>query len=571
MYYFAKGAKMLRKTVAMTLVVMGIIGFTGCGSSDSDGDTTGGATSDCENVTSDIFEATLWDKSCYIVKYDIDVDAELTVNAGTTVYFEADTGMRVDSGALIALGTPAIAAVIDINGTTVTEAKAAKPVLFTSKQKTIGFWDGLEFYGSVSDKNNLQNIIVEYADIGLNINNATRIKVNDSIFRNNETYGFIIDDAAIVDQFSRNISTSNNIAGKVYSTTLSALDYNSSFTGNTNNYIEMVSNDIKTPQTWKKLTVPVLLTGYEDVDKNLTIEAGSYFICDENSGIRVDDGSMKAIGTQNEPIIFTAKQKTKGFWKGIQFYSSNSINNELSFVNIEYAKTGLKLDSTNSRIKLNDVNLTNSETYGFDFNTKSYIDRFSNIVSTKNNIAGKIYANDLGALDSASDFTGNTNDYIQMMTQDVTTPQTWHALSVPTFIYDSSLDIETLVTIDAGANFISNYPNINLRVTSTGTLKAIGTATKPITFKGLENTKGYWEGILFYNTQNDNELAFVTIEDGGYGDAGAVAVNQSKANVHDCNIQNNGSYGIEVWPTNTTLTNVNNTFIDNNGADTYTH
>ena len=555
-------------------IVLGILvvgSLTGCGSdtdSDKNPDTD---IPDCEQVTSSIFQATLWDENCYAVKYDIDIDAELTINAGTTVYFEADSSMRVDSGALIVLGTPAVPAVIDNNGAITTAAIPANPVLFTATQKTKGFWDGLEFYGSVSNKNSLQNIIVEYADIGLDIDLDSRVKVNDSIFRNNDTYGFIMDDDAIVDEFSNNISTGNNIAGKVYSSTLSALDYSSDFTGNTDDYVELVSNDITTPQTWKKLTVPVLITGYEDVDAALTIEAGSYFICGVNSGIRVDSGSMKAIGTQSEPIVFTAQQKTKGYWRGIEYYGSNDTNNELSFVNIEYAKLGLKLGYWESRIKLNDVNLTNSETFGFDFNTRSNIDGFSNIVSTNNNIPGQIYANNLGSLDSASDFTGNTNDYIKMMTEDVTTSQTWHALSVPTLIYDTSLDIETLVNIDAGSNFISNNPNINLRVTSTGTLKAIGTAINPITFKGFQNTKDYWEGILFYYTQNANELAFVTIEDGGYSDAGAIAVYKSIVNVHDCIIQNNGSYGIEIWPRNTVLTDVNNTFMGNDGVDIYTH
>jgi len=561
------------KLLNMVLGILVVGAMAGCdGGSDDDGDEDlNVGTLNCTQVTSNIFQVTLWDENCYTVQYDIDIDAELTINAGTTVYFEADSSMRVDSGALIVLGTPAVPAVVDNNGTTITAAIPANPVIFTGKQNTKGFWDGLEFYGSVSDKNNLQNIIIEYADIGLNIDRSTRIKVNDSIFRNNDTYGFIIDDLATVDEFSRNISIGNNTAGKVYSTTLSALDYSSAFTGNTNDYIELISNDITSPQTWKKLTVPVLITGYEDVDESLTIEAGSYFICDVDSGIRVDDGSMKAIGTQSEPIIFTAKQKTKGYWRGIEYYGSNDTNNELSFVSIEYANLGLKLGYWESRIKLNDVNLTNSETFGFDFNTRSHIDEFSNIVATKNNIPGQIYANNLGSLDSASDFTGNTNDYIKMMTEDVTTSQIWHALSVPTLIYDTSLDIETLVNIDAGSNFISNNPNINLRVTGTGTLKAIGTAHNPITFKGFQHTKDYWEGILFYYTQNANELAFVTIEDGGYSDAGAIAINQSIVNVHDCLIQNNGNYGIEVWPTNTTLTNVNNTFTGNDGVDVYTH
>ena len=50
----------------------------------------------------------------------------------------------------------------------------------------------------------------------------------------------------------------------------------------------------------------------------------------------LETGSLKAVGTAKEPIIFTGAQKTAGYWEGINFYFSNNVKNELEYINAEY-------------------------------------------------------------------------------------------------------------------------------------------------------------------------------------------------------------------------------------------
>jgi hypothetical protein len=85
-----------------------------------------------------------------------------------------------------------------------------------------------------------------------------------------------------------------------------------------------------------------------DVEAALTLEAGVSLIFNSNSGLLVRSaGSLAAVGNLEAPILFTGLEKTPGYWDGIQFYSSNSTNNLLDYVTVEYAGGGNPLTSAN--------------------------------------------------------------------------------------------------------------------------------------------------------------------------------------------------------------------------------
>lgn len=48
-----------------------------------------------------------------------------------------------------------------------------------------------------------------------------------------------------------------------------------------------------------------------------------------------------------------------------------------------------------------------------------------------------------------------------------------------------------------------------------GFLKAIGTSSKPIIFRGTENVKGHWAGIEIGTDNANNEFQYVKIQDAG--------------------------------------------------------
>ena len=77
------------------------------------------------------------------------------------------------------------------------------------------------------------------------------------------------------------------------------------------------------------------------------------------------------------------------------------------------------------------------------------------------------------------------------------------------------LKASAILTIEAGTT-IAFTQNSCLEVHEFAAIKAIGTETNPITFTGEQQTKGFWDGISFYNTNNqENVLSHCIIEYAG--------------------------------------------------------
>jgi len=126
----------------------------------------------------------------------------------------------------------------------------------------------------------------------------------------------------------------------------------------------------------------------------------------------------------------------------------------------------------------------------------------------------------------------------------------------------ATLTIEPGVTLEFGEEVQMTVSN--------GSLVAVGTADEPITFTGMESTRGYWGGLRFSNSSStSNALHYVTIEyGGGYWDANLVvtsgATSACKVAVSDCTLRESGMYGFLIEGYDTTVsTFANNTITGN--------
>ncbi len=82
---------------------------------------------------------------------------------------------------------------------------------------------------------------------------------------------------------------------------------------------------------------------------------------------------------------------------------------------------------------------------------------------------------------------------------------------------DGCIDVSgsAVLTIESGV-VVEFTQNSCLNVSDFAVLKAVGTANKPIIFTGQQKTKGFWQGISFFETNNtENELTYCTIEYAG--------------------------------------------------------
>ncbi|MCB0497157.1 MAG: PKD domain-containing protein [Cyclobacteriaceae bacterium] len=510
----------------------------------------------------------------YIASSNVNVSAELTIDPEVLIVFEENTGMIINTGGtLIAVGT------------------ASEPIVFSGTQKLNGYWKGIAVESNKTS-NELTHTIVEYggsegfdgANLKTNImvQEAGRLKITNTISKNSGGYGLYTRDLdTTLPDFANNSFNSNKAPVMTRINHYHYFDAASDYTGNTNDYIDSYWSDLSVTEnvTWKKLNVPYKLAGNpEDIESDVTIEAGVELIGQPASGLRIlSTGSLNAVGTSTDNIIFRGEEDIAGYWKGLTFFS-NTTKNELTYVVISNGgeegfdganiKTNIMVDDA-GRLKI--TNTTSKKSGGFGLYTRdleSALPDFANNTFTENVTPVMTRINHYHYFDSNSDFTGNTNDFIDSYwsNQDVTLNATWQALNVP---YKMAPNIETVqsnITINAGARFIGQ-PSGGLQFDATGTIRAEGELGNEIIFEGEENVQGYWKGLRIQSNSASNIMTYVWIKNGG--EEGFDGANR-KANIElegtldisGCFLANSGGAGIRAR-SGATLNASGNTYSSN--------
>jgi hypothetical protein len=304
-----------------------------------------------------------------------------------------------------------------------------------------------------------------------------------------------------------------------------------------------ISSDKTFGDSCYKIMEPITLYG----GATLTIKPGTVLFFDSDAYLSVG-GTLNAVGTKEKPIIFTGLEKTAGYWRGLRISNSDTTDNKLSNIIVEYAGKGVYgcgVDISGSRVKITDSLFRYNKDYGFCIDSYSKISEFKRVSSVFNTkSAGKLHPTILGSIDSESNFTENKNNYITITGGTIYGGDvTWNKLSVPVFVdEDIDLDNEATLTIKPGARFIMNS---GVRFTTKGIIKAIGKgeyidkesgkkiSAEPILFTGAEKTPGYWGGINIDSDSIKNELSNVILEYGG-GDSG---INNVLLNVWDSRLK----------------------------------
>ncbi|WP_287371949.1 hypothetical protein [Oceanithermus sp.] len=335
------------KTTALTLALLAL-GACGPGGGGGGGGVTG-----CNLSGTIDTQVTLTPSACnpYHVTGDLYVEepGKLVIEPGTTLEFAQDTGLYVSGhGALVAVGT------------------AADKILFTGASKTRGYWNGVVFQSFANSfDNELKYAVIEYAGAdekwdggafgyyraAVELEEEARTKMTYTLVRESEGFGvfmandaFFGADSSPDGDFAHNTLT-QNAAGPIaiYENKVGHLDASNDFSGNDTGhdyvYVGAGYTDIPT-QTWQNLNVPYLIMDKASVGNGelLTIEAGTTLVFDQDAGLEAygDAAAIKAIGTPSAYITFTGKQPIKGYWAGLHFDDSDSADNVLRYVIVEY-------------------------------------------------------------------------------------------------------------------------------------------------------------------------------------------------------------------------------------------
>jgi hypothetical protein len=273
----------------------------------------------------------------YIIASEVDIDGDLTLEAGTTFKFEA--------AGWLAFGYYASTS-INLVGT------AASPITFTSNaaNPTAGAWRGLTFYGKTLSTSNMSYCIVDYAgsltSYGAVDLVGCSISYTYNIIRNCNSFGIILNSTAGFKSFSNNSISSTDHLISMSTLHIPDLGTSNVYTAATGKGIQ-ISGDANYANavTWKKQSADFYIDEEIDLDGTITVEAGTTFKFDANGWFAIGyyaNTTFIATGTSTNNIKFTssAALPVAGAWKEIRFYNKTLSNTTLSYCILEYCGAG---------------------------------------------------------------------------------------------------------------------------------------------------------------------------------------------------------------------------------------
>lgn len=256
----------------------------------------------------------------------------------------------------------------------------------------------------------------------------------------------------------------------------------------------------------------------------LDVGPGTVIRVAENVRIRIGSGgSITTRGTESERVVLTGATAEQGSWYGLCFADDYG-NSSLDHADIRWAGnlfTGAASSSCNGGIsgasdarRSGTVDVTNSlifgsytsgvSTFGLNLGT------FRNNVLAGNRLYGaNVTTNNLSRLEQG-DYLGTSVDapngepYILAYgtLNEAASTQLWRKLNAPYFVtrdgnagnilLNDGVDVE----IEPGVTFIMDE-GTSLSIEKGSSVSAEGTEAEPITFRGVENTPGFWNGIWF--------------------------------------------------------------------------
>ncbi len=296
-----------------------------------------------------------------------------------------------------------------------------------------------------------------------------------------------------------------------------------------------------------------------EVRSDLVIAPGVVIAFQENKGLQLMTGSLRAIGTADQEIIFRGLTNQPSYWKGIVIHSNNELN-EFKFVTIKqggssaFSETGVSANVTlagsaisGGALKISHTVFSESGGYGLYVQASSELNHFSNNAFINNaSLAAYVPAHQLHKIDVVS-FTG-TNGVETGGSVLQENEITWKKLTVSYFV-TSDLQIKAGVSIDAGAVFKMSQ-GITFQVAGNGYLKAIGLPELRTVFTSAGNGV-YWNGLYFDSNNQNNKLSYCDISFAGLNKisdadhpANIVIGNDGTAIIEHSIIKNGLGYGV---------------------------
>lgn len=292
----------------------------------------------------------------------------------------------------------------------------------------------------------------------------------------------------------------------------------------------------------------------------LTIEPGVLVRFGQDAYISFSDaGSLYAVGTPQQRIVFEGASAVKGFGKGL-YFRSGSYASRIDYADLRYLG---KLDegyykfqnAAISGFNGGELSLTNSTVSGSNFfgaeldRDSLVLTEFANNQFFDNAQEGlKVSPEAIPLLDAATDYLGaaqpNGEPYIWVggFSAELGGETVWRNVGAPytfTNLYleygSTTLEPGVEIVLQQGGHFVIEY----------GALNALGTAEQPIIFRGVNPGAGFWESIEL--RESEGVFDHVQISGGGLASIvtnSSVDVDESIFTISNSSITDSANYGI---------------------------
>lgn len=308
----------------------------------------------------------------YIISCEAQVKGKLTVEPGVVIAFKENASLFFQ-----------ISSSIKMEGT------QSKPIVLTGETPEKGLWRGVAIE-STKPSNSMKYVTIEYAGsvstshsggmypAGLQVIGNGDVSMDHCTIQHCKDNGLYWTSSKYI-SITNSTFTNNDVPVKTWSSNpMKIINNTNSYTGNVKDYVHLKHpsvNDEGNTITWEKIDVPYYVTtgGYNrfDIDNaHLIIEPGvDMIMATAGTHMRIrPDGSMKAVGTANDPIIIRGENDVPAAW-GFIFFQSGSAMNEIGHAEIKnaggsmsnvQAATQIHYDSY---LNIHDVNFTNNAGY----------------------------------------------------------------------------------------------------------------------------------------------------------------------------------------------------------------
>lgn len=317
---------------------------------------------------------------------------------------------------------------------------------------------------------------------------------------------------------------------------------------------------IKENRTLKDLgfAIDYIVPNWVEFNNNaiITIEPGVCIAFETTSGnLTVTGGAtIKMLGTAAQPIQFRGTGATYGTEKGSWNYISINTNSDNIMQYVECLNGGKSIDygvvrlDGSGQLSMNNCKINGSLGLGFSTSSGAVLKSFeNNVIENCNKQPVHLgVISQAGAFNETSTLNNNTDNFISIGSGYLSVDLSIKPTTVP-YQLQSWIEINNKIcTVNPGVKFLMNT-DADISVTNTGCLKMLGTAARPIKIDGYINSteKGSWRYINI-NTNNDNQMQYVEMTNGGYSDSyGVLRLGTSgKASINNCKINGSKGHGI---------------------------